>query len=734
MRPLPLLTIMVALPCLAVKPFHLVDPMIGTANEGQNIPVVGMPFAMTGWTPETRPTEDKCVAPYYYQDSKITGFRGTHWISGSCVAEYGSFTLMPTTGEIAITPEARASGFRHSAEISTPSYYSVRLERYNTRVELTGLERAGMLRIRFPSGQTGNLLIEPYVKQRVGLIRVIPEKNEIVGYNPVYRQYLNAGEPAGFNAYFVAKFDRPMTAFGTWCDSTLHSEQKEQTSGCGRMGAFVSFPEGTGHILVRLGTSFTSLEEAQKNLDAEVGARGFDAVQLAAKRNWEELLGRIEVSGGTEAQRSTFYTALYHSSLEPRIASDADGTYNGFGKEGKLHKIARPKVYYDDYSLWDTFRALHPLLTILDPSREEQMVQSLVDKGVQGGFLPIFPAWNSYTSEMVGDHAVAVIVDAYVKGLRNFDVAAAYKLIYQNAAVTPSPGAYQEGKGRRALASYLRYKFIPVEDQVLDAPHKQEQVSRTLEYAYDDYVVAQFAAQLHHDSDAKAMLARSEYWRNVLDPTTGFVRGRHADGTWVTPFHPDKEEPYITEGLPWQYTFFVPQNVRGLIDALGGREAFITKLDALFDRKLYDHGNEPSHHIAYLYDYADAAWKTQKQVRQVMQTRYGVGPKGLPGNDDSGQMSAWYVLSAIGFYPVCPGTPKYAIGSPLFSRIVIHQSNGKNFTILAPGNSDSNLYVQSAKRNGVSYRQFELKQSDIQEGATFTLRMGNTPNSTAFDY
>lgn len=722
-----------AAPAFAAKPFDLVNPIIGTSNEGQTIPVAGMPFAMTGWTPETRPTEDKCVAPYYYEDSKITGFRGTHWISGGCVAEYGSFTLMPTTGDIAITPEARASSFQHSAEISSPSYYSVKLERYDTRVELTGLERAGILRISFPSEQNGNLFIEPYVKQRAGLVRVIPEKNEIVGYNPVYRQYLKAGEPAGFKAYFVAKFDHPFKAYGTWCDVNIHNGQKEQADGCGRMGAFVRFPQGTGQLLVRVGTSFTSLEEAQKNLDAEVSGRGFDSVQQAATHEWEKLLNRIEISGGTEAQQSTFYTALYHSLLQPRIASNADGSYNGFGGEGKIHKIAPPKVYYDDFSLWDTFRALHPLLTILDPTREEQMVQSLIDKGVQGGFLPIFPAWNSYTSEMVGDHAAVVIIDAYVKGLRHFDVAEAYRLIYQNATVVPPLNAYQDGKGRRALDSYLRYKFIPLEDEVLDAPHKREQVSRTLEYAYDDYVVAQFEKALHRDADAQAMLTRSEYWRNVLDPSTGFARGRHKDGAWADPFHPDKEEPYITEGLPWQYTFFVPQNLPGLVEALGGREHFVAKLDELFARKLYDHGNEPSHHIAYLYDYAGAAWKTQMQIRHIMDTLYTTGPKGLPGNDDSGQMSAWYVLSAMGFYPVCPGTPGYAIGTPLFSRVVIHQPNGKKFTVVAAGNSAQNLYIQSVQRNGASYKHFTFTHSDILQGATFTLKMGDAPNKEAFD-
>ncbi len=725
--------VLCAMTALASSPFERVDPIIGTANEGQTIPVAGMPFAMTGWTPETRATEDKCIAPYYYEDKKITGFRGTHWISGSCVAEYGSLTLMPTTGEIVTAREGRASEFQHKTEIANPAYYKVQLDRYKVQVELTGTERAGLMRVRFPARQKANIIFEPYVKHSQGLIRIIPDKNEIAGYNPVYRQYLKAGETAGFNGFFLARFDHAFKQFGTWCEDQLHTGQKEQKDNCARMGGFVSFAGGTSNVVVKIGTSFTSLEEAEKNLDRELDTHSFDAVRAETKRTWEQLLNRIEVSGGTEQQQITFYTALYHSLLQPRIASDADGTYNGFANQGKLQQAGASQIYYDDYSLWDTYRALHPLLTILDPQREEQMVASLIEKGRQGGFLPIFPAWNSYTSEMVGDHATAVIADAYAKGLRNFDVTEAYRLAYQNATVVPPKPVYQNGEGRRALDSYLRYRYIPLEDEVLDAPHKREQVSRTLEYAYDDYVLGLFASSLNHVNDAAMFRDRSEYWRNVIDPESGFARGRHADGTWVTPFAPDKEQPYITEGLPFQYTFFVPQNVEGLIQVLGGRERFVAKLDELFARHLYDHGNEPSHHIAYLYDYAQAANKSQSHVREVMNAQYLTGPKGLPGNDDSGQMSAWYALSAMGFYPVCPGKPEYALGSPLFSRILIHQPNGKDFTIEAPNNSDRNLYIESVERNHKVYRTYLIQHSDITDGATFTLHMGSAVNAQPFE-
>jgi predicted alpha-1,2-mannosidase len=565
-------------------------------------------------------------------------------------------------------------------------------------------------------------------------VQVRVDRNEIVGYNPVHRLYQGAGKLAGFSGYFVARFDHPITKYGVWCGEEIHDEQKEQAKGCKRSGAFVTFPQLHGRRLqVKVGTSFVSIEEAEKNLDAENDGWNFDKVQQATEKAWQTLLGRIEVQGGTRSQQSSFYTALYHSSLAPRIVSDADGTYNGFAQGGKLHNAGATDAYYDDFSLWDTFRALHPLLTILDPSREEQMVQSLIDKGEQGGFLPIFPSWNSYTSEMIGDHAVSVIVDAYAKGLRRFDVDAAYRLVMQSAMVTPPKLDYKEGRGRRALQSYLHYGYIPLEDKVLDAFHQQEQVSRTLEYAYDDFAVAEFAHFLHKTADEKALRARSENWRNVFDPAVGFVRGRFENGTWSAPFQPDMPYPYITEGLPWQYTFFVPQNIPGLIDAMGGNAPFIAKLDGLFTKKLYEQGNEPSHHIAYLYDYAGAAWKTQMRIRDVMQTEFHEGPEGLPGNDDAGQMSAWYVLSAMGFYPVCPGKPVYAIGSPVFSRVVIHQTNGKDFSILAPKSSAENKYIQSATLNGLTYARYEITHADIVSGATLTLNMSSTPNQKALE-
>ena len=496
--------ILLSLACgivVAQEPFADVNMILGTANDGQTTPNVGMPFAMTDWVPETRPNQTKCITAYYYKDTKITGFRGSHFISGGCGLEYGSVTLMPVTGPIDISPEGRASAFRHETEKMNPAYYSVMLDRYGERVEMTGATRSGMLRITAPDGQAPSVVIQPYAKPGEGFIEVHAAKQEIVGFNPVRRYYQGSGQLAGFSGYFVVRFKLPFQAHGTWCGKDLHEGVDTQGNGCAALGAYATFAPASGPILVKIGTSFTSLEEAAKNLDAEEPGWDFNAVEQKTEAVWRERLHRIEIEGASAEQRKVFYSAFYHASLVPRIASDVDGTYNGFAQEGKLHQFPNG-AYYDDFSMWDIFRALHPLLTIIDPDREQDMVQSMVLKGEQGGFLPIFPMWNSFTSEMVGDHTVAVVTDAYMKGLRRFDVPEAYRLIMQNATVTPPRDQYVLGKGRRALDSYLKYGYIPLEDQVLDAFHQREQVSRTLEYAYDDFVVGEMAQALGHSDDA----------------------------------------------------------------------------------------------------------------------------------------------------------------------------------------------------------------------------------------
>jgi predicted alpha-1,2-mannosidase len=707
-------------------PYELVNPHVGTANEGQTAPFVGPPFAMTSWTPQTRPDEKKCVAPYYARDKAISGFRGTHWISGSCSLDYGTVSLMPVTGAIHPAPEERAAAFERADEVSRPAYYAVALKRYGERVEMTATARTGLLRISFPAGADATVLVEPNVKPFEGYVEVDASTSSIFGYNPVRRFYQGGGKSAGFSGYFVVRFQQPFTSWGTWCGTELHPGVPSERMGCTRLGGYATFAKhGNGPVLVKVGTSLTSLEEARKNLDAEDPGWDFEAVRKETEAKWVHWMDAIEVEGGSVQQRRTFYTALYHAALGPRAVNDADGTYNGFAQEGQWHRLAAGAEYYDDYSMWDTFRAVHPLFTIIDPQRDERMVQSLVLKGQQGGYLPIFPMWNSYTSAMVGDHAVAVIVDAYAKGLRNFDVASAYRLIRKNAMQTPPYAEYEDGRGRRSLASYEKYGYIPLEDPVLDAFHGDEQVSRTLEYAYDDALIGDLAAALGKADDAALFRKRSENWRNVFDAKVGFVRGRHIDGSWDAPFDPAKPYRYITEGLPWQYTFFVPQNVTGLVEAMGGAKSFSASLDGLFARKLYDQGNEPSHHITYLYNYAGAPWKTQERVRSVM-AEYTDTDGGLPGNDDDGQMSAWYIFSAMGFYPICAGRPVYAIGSPIFDKVTIHVG-AKQFVVRANHQSPTNLYIQSMTLNGQPHAGYEFSHAEVMQGGELVLEMGSAP-------
>jgi predicted alpha-1,2-mannosidase len=376
----------------------------------------------------------------------------------------------------------------------------------------------------------------------------------------------------------------------------------------------------------------------------------------------------------------------------PRLFGDVSGTYPRFAG-GAAIETAQGFDYYDDFSLWDTFRAQHPLLVLLQPERVPDFVRSLLAKADQGGFLPNSPGWNSYTSAMIGDHGASVIADAWVKGVRGFDGEKALAALVKNAT-RRRRGEYADGQGRRALADYLSLGYVPLEQEVREAFHRREQVSRTLEYAYDDFAIGALARALGCEDVATTFAKRAENWRNVFDPSIGFVRGRRADGRWVEAFDPAAEQPWITEGTPWHYTFFVPHDVAGLIEAVGGREAFVARLDRLFAEGRYWHGNEPSHHIAYLYAHAGAPWRTQDEVRRVLASEYGLGPAGLKGNDDTGQMSAWYVFSAIGLYPVAPGSPHYEIGSPLFEEARVDV--GRPDVHPAPGASATNLYVQSA--------------------------------------
>jgi predicted alpha-1,2-mannosidase len=703
-------------------PVSFVDETIGTAHEGQTFLAAGPPFAMTPWAPQTRAGNVKCIAPNYAADTRIQGFRGSHFLSGSCTQDYGSATLMAESGELKVGAEERGSKF--SGQVAEPQQYRVRLDDYGIDVALAGTTRAGIMRFRFERPGRSWILVESNSAKGEGTVEIDAERNEIRVVDPVRRLYAGSGKHAGFSGYFVAQFDHKFHAGGTWAGRETHNGATSQQGGDGTPGAYVSFDLKPGEtVQAKVGSSFTSIDEARKNLESEIPGWDFARVVEQTREAWNKALGKIEIKADPR-QKRIFYTALYHAMLLPRVFSDVSGTYPGFANEGRT-ETAKDFTYYCDFSLWDTFRAVHPLLTILDPARELDMVKSLIAQGEQGGFLPIFPAWNSYTSEMVGDHGVSVITDAYFKGIRGFDVEKAYRLMRKNATELPeNHELYIDGRGRRGLDSYMKYGYIPLEDHLRDAFHSNEQVSRTLEYAYDDALVGDMAVALGRKDDAAMFHKRALNYRNVIDRETGFARGRHADGSWDSPFDATKPATYITEGLPYQYTFFVPQDVPGLIEWVGGREAFIAKLDELFARGLYNHGNEPSHHIAYLYDNAGAAWKTQLHVRALMETQYSDDAGGLAGNDDAGQMSAWFVMSALGFYPVNPGTPEYEIGVPLYDEAAIHLDSGKTFRMRAVGTSAGKDYIQSATLNGVPLHGFILKHAEIVAGGKLVFEMG----------
>jgi predicted alpha-1,2-mannosidase len=666
---------------------------------------------MTQWTAETRTTEAKCVSPYYFNDRFITGFRGTHWMSGSCTQDYGSATIMPFTSSKPDTLKHRPfSKFSHKNETATPAYYSLKLDNFQVLTEMTGSVRSGIMRITFEGKAPGFILIRMNSDAKEGKVWFDREKNEIIGFNPVHRIYQGWGNPAGISGFFVIRPDKPVIV-----TEYLKSNQQIVVS----VGAEKS-------ITIKIGSSFTSIDAARKNLENEMPGWDFTAARKAAEDAWNQVLGKIAVGGGTTDDRIRFYTALYHCYQLPRIISDTDGSYPGFAQDTLIRK-ADGFDYYDDFSMWDTYRALHPLMTILEPLRTRDMIRSLLLKAKQGGWMPIFPAWSNYTAAMIGDHATTMICDAWLKGITGFDPEIAYNYLRKNAFDSPSPEEYLDGKGRRALKSYLRYGYIPLEDSVWDAFHRNEQVSRTLEYAFDDYALAQFAKSLGKEEDYNTLLKRSGNWHNVFDNQTGFVRGRYIDGKWIDPFYPFAKAKYICEGTPFQYTWYVPHDVAGLSGAMGGNVAFLSKLEKFFEEGHYWHGNEPDHQAPYMFSMAGDPANTIKWVHKIIADEYGTGPGGLSGNEDAGQMSAWLVFSMMGFYPVCPASNQYIISTPVFDEVKIFLPDKKYFIISAVTSNPAYKYIKAITRNGGVYPNWYITHEDIVRGNRFTLQLTDRP-------
>lgn len=702
---------------------ELVDTRVGTASaitrtagmfgkgseeHGQTLPAAGVPHGMNLWTPQTRDTEKKCVAPYYYTDSLLQGFRNSHWIVGGCTQDYGSMTLQALSGRFRTSPSARATRLDHNRETARPDYYAVTLPDEGIRAEVTGLSHAGIFRFNYDADGTGHLVVNPNSDEGEGFIEIDTLRREIRGCNPVHRIYQGKGEYAGFNGWFVVRYpeDLKVTGFGTFKGDTILAGTPS-VSNQPNIGGYISFDVSKEKpVTVTVGSSFTSMDAARRNLLAEIPVADFGKVRDESQRQWEQRFSTIEVEEGTPDDIAKFYGSLYRCSILPRVASDVDGAYVSFAgsreKPSEIRYMPAGHDYYDDYSMWDTYRALHPLLTIIDPVRSADMMQSLIIKGQQGGWMPIFPCWNSYTAAMIGDHCAVTLADAALKGIP-FDYESAYALLRKNAFETPATyKEYADGMGRRALDSYIKYGYIPMEDGVSEAYHKREQSSRTLEYAFDDFALAQLAFLLISKeektpkalkdfkvlkdpkvlkADEKVLRKRALNYRNVYDPKLGYVNGRHADGTFAEGTDPFTFNPAITEGAPCHYTWYVPHDPKGLVKMLGGKKKFEAKLDSMFSEGRYWHGNEPCHQVAWLYNLVGRRDKTAATVQHIMDTEYLNAPGGLSGNDDAGQMSAWYVFGALGFYPVAPATNEYYLGKPRFPRIVLNLPGAPSLTI-----------------------------------------------------
>lgn len=700
-----------------------------TEEYGQTLPAVLEPNAMNFWTPQTRASEKKCIAPYYYRDSLFQGFRNSHWIVGGCTQDYGSMTLMPLYDTLRCQAEVRATRFSHADEVATPAYYAVTLPDEGIRAELTARSRTAIFRFTYQKAGKAYLIVTPNSDEGLGFVRIDTVNGRIYGYNPVHRIYQGWGEPAGFSGHFVVELQKKISGCGTFAADSLFDTSLE-LGDRPIMGAYVAFEVEAGEkVLVKAASSFVDEAGAELNLQAEIPHWNFEQVRRELTDIWERRFDLIQVETDDKEALAKFYGAFYRASFLPRTFNDVDGRYPAFVTGKSVMKVAEGQTYYDDYSMWDTYRALHPLVNLITPQKGGEMMQSLICKYEQGGWMPIFPCWNSYTSAMIGDHVASVVADAWNKGIRNFDVSKAYEGMRKNAFERPASwDEYRDGMGRRALDSYLRYGYIPLEDSVLDAFHKHEQVSRTMEYAYDDFALAQVAAALGKTDDYKALMGRARNYRHVIDPRTGYAQGRHADGTFLNDDNAFRFTRFITEGAPCHYTWYVPQDPYGLMEQMGGKDNYVAKLDSMFSEGRYWHGNEPCHQVAFMFNYAGQPWKTQQAVRHIMDTEYHNAPGGLAGNDDAGQMSAWYMFAAMGFYPVCPGTPYYMLASPSFSSVTLCPQGGRSFTIKAEGASGKNIYIQRAMLNGQPYTKNYLDHADIVEGGILELEMGPEPN------
>lgn len=713
-----------------------VNPLMGTQSTfelstGNTYPATARPWGMNFWTPQTGKMGDGWQ--YVYTANKIRGFKQTHqpspWIN-----DYGQFSIMPIVGKPEFNEEKRASWFSHKGEESTPYYYKVYLAEHDVVTEIAPTDRAAIFRFTFPENDHSYVVVDAF--DRGSYVKVVPEANRIVGYTTRN----SGGVPENFKNYFIIEFDKPFTYKATVKDGAVQENVDEQKAN--HAGAIIGFQTHKGEkVHARVASSFISLEQAERNLK-ELGNESLEQIASDGKEAWNKVLGKIEVEGGSLDQYRTFYSCLYRSLLFPRKFYELDESGKPVHYSPYNGKVL-PGYMYTDTGFWDTFRCLFPLLNFAYPSVNKEIQEGLINTYKESGF---FPEWASpgHRGCMIGNNSASVLVDAYMKGVKVEDVEALYEgLVHGTENVHPQVPS----TGRLGHEYYNKLGYVPYDVKI------NENTARTLEYAYDDWCIYKLAKELKRPKKEIELYAkRAMNYKNVYDKESKLMRGRNADGTFQSPFSPLKWGDAFTEGNSWHYSWSVFHDPQGLIDLMGGKKEFVQMLDSVFAvppifddsyyggviheiREMtvmnmgnYAHGNQPIQHMIYMYDYAGEPWKAQYWLRQVMDRMYTPQADGYCGDEDNGQTSAWYVFSALGFYPVCPGSNEYALGAPLFKKATIHLENGKELVIDAPENSDENYYIKSMSMNGENYTKNYFRHEDLMKGGTIEVEMSDEPN------
>ena len=707
-----------------------VNPFIGTDFTGNTYPGAQAPFGMVQLSPDNGlPGWDR-ISGYFYPDSTIAGFSHTH-LSGTGAGDLYDISFMPVTlpYKEADAPLGIHSLFSHDEETASAGYYQVRLKDYDINVELTATERCGIQRYTFPEADAAIFL---NLRKAMNWDFTNDTRIEVVDSVTIQGYRFSDGWARDQHIYFRTRFSKPFASVQLDTATVIKDGKRIGSSAIARFDFHTSAGE---QILVTTAISGVSMEGAARNLAAEAPADDFDKYLAVTRKNWNEQLSKVEIKSNDIDEKVKFYTALYHSMLAPTIYSDMDGAY--YGPDKQVHQ-ADGWTNYSTFSLWDTYRAAHPLYTYIEPQRVNDMVKSFLAFSEQNGRLPVWNFYGSETDMMIGYHAVPVIVDAYLKGIGDFDP----KKALAACVATANIDEY------RGIGLYKKYGYVPYD--VTDHYNSENwSLSKTLEYAYDDYCIARMAEKLGERQIADEFDKRSRNYKNVYNSQTTFMQPRNNKGSFIEDFSPDDYTPHICESNGWQYFWSVQQDVDGLISLVGGKERFAQKLDSMFtynpsaDEDLpifstgmigqYAHGNEPSHHVIYLFNAIGQPWKTQKYAAEVMHELYKNTPAGLCGNEDCGQMSAWYVFSAMGFYPVDPISGKYEIGTPMYPEMKMHLANGKTFTILAPAVSKENIYIQSVKLDGNPYDKSYITHEQIMNGSIFEFEMGNKPGKVWYE-